>query len=1131
MKKLSALMEGLRLESLQGLDAPAGRPLYLSGLVGSSPSALAASQFLKGQGNLLYLARDIKSAENLADDLESWIPKENLVYFPGLDLKPYEWRSPFGHVMEQRLRGFEHLYNGKRAALVTTWDTFLHRLSSPESLHLEILSFTAGERLSISDFRQAVVHMGFTENAVVQDIGEFSVRGEIIDVYPFLLENPVRIVLFGDEIESIREFDIFTQRSVKDIPQVNLFPMDECCYSPKELEEGLFRNLEQFGAEDVFESESQKLLVRRDLTGIYWQKSFFKSLSYTLLDFLGKDTRIIIEDWDSIEERSDKFWDGVETGHSNALAKEFVVSQPKSLFLTIENAKEQLNRFSVYHLGRLSWEGKSCRNYQIDEQIRGGGGLSQTEDYIQELHDQGQTIFLMSPNEGQAERLKKLVQHLPVEDVLVGHLHCGFICRDDAIALLTDHQIFNRFSRKVRQKKYKGGGGISMQSIEALTRGDFVVHEDYGVGKYIGITRIRTDKHSVDCILVEYSQGGKLTLPVSDLRKLEKYSSKEGQAPTLNRLGGKTWDLTKEKTKRSIIKLAQELIDLYAKRSMLPGFPFSPDNALQQEFEQAFEFEPTPDQVQASDAVKRDMERPRPTDRLICGDVGFGKTEVAMRAAFKALQDKKQVAVLAPTTILAAQHFNTFSERFAAWPITIDYLNRFKNAKEQKLTLQALEKGQIDVIIGTHRLLSQDVRFKELGLLIIDEEQKFGVKHKERFKEMRTELEVISMSATPIPRTLHMAMVGARDLSLIATPPRNRLPIDTKVVPNDPKILQEAMEHELERGGQIFFVHNRIEDLPLITERVEAMVPKARVGMAHGQMNEVDLEQVMSAFVNREYDVLVCTAIIESGLDITNVNTIIINRAELFGLSQLYQLRGRVGRSSTQAFCLLVSPDSNKFTDEAKKRLYSLQKFTELGSGYQIAMRDLEIRGAGNILGMEQSGHIQTVGFETYCRLLKEAMEELRGGKPILAINPEIELPDSAYLPEEYIADGLQRISLYQKISRLDEVQQIDEMLSELEDRFGKAPVPAKNLLATMVIRLVAQKLGFQKIELERQFLHTTFSEMVEISPQELGPLLAKCKRPVKIVYGKPLELVIELVNSKAAEAIDESCRVLRELL
>lgn len=1134
------------------LEFRAAEPLYVSGLAGSSVSALIARQFQdaggagKAAGDILYLAPDAKNAEMVAEDLESWLGEEQVLLFPGLDLKPYEWRKPFGHVLEQRLEVFEALYRKRRSVVVAALPTFLTRLSSPDSLHLEILTLAKGQTIELEDFKSTLLHMGFTEAPVVQDIGEFSVRGEIIDVYPYLLDNPVRIVLFGDEIESVKEFDIFTQRSVKEIPSVDVFPLDECCFTPKELEAGMEKHLDRFVGEGSFEAENHRLMVKRDFEGIHWQKAFFKDLKYSLLDFLGPNARVVVGDQDGLKAGVEKLWEGAKEGYAEALAKEKWVAKPEELFFSLGELESLLGSKPSLRLGRLSWEGAGCRTLDMQDQGRGGGGLAQVEHVFHDLDADGIRIYLLSSNEGQADRLRKLTAEQPIAGVAVGHLASGFIDRDDGVAVFTDHQIFNRFSRAVKRKKNKGGG-VSIQNFEALARGDYVVHEDYGIARFVGVKRIKTRppfsggidapmpaEIQVDCILLDFYGSDKLTLPVTDLSKLEKYSSEEGHVPVLSKLGGKGWENQKEKAKKSIVKLAKELIELYAKRSVIPGYAFGPDTHLQKEFEDAFEFDLTPDQAKAVADVKADMERPKPMDRLICGDVGFGKTEVAMRGAFKAVAGKKQVCVLAPTTILAAQHFSSFSDRFAAWPVRIDYLNRFKSPKEQKETLAALERGEIDIIIGTHRLVSKDVAFKDLGLMIIDEEQKFGVKQKERLKEMRTHVDVLSMSATPIPRTLNMSLVGARDLSIIATPPRNRLPIDTRVIFHDPKQIRDAIEMELARGGQAFYVHNRVMDLPEVTKNVEGLVPHARVGMAHGQMDEVGLEQVMAAFVNREYDVLVATGIIESGLDIPNANTIIINRADLFGLSQLYQLRGRVGRSATKAYCYLVSPDANRFTDEAKKRLYSLEKFTDLGSGFQIAMRDLEIRGAGNILGLEQSGHIAAVGFETYHRMLREAVKEMQGAKIIPPLNPEIEFPEDAFIPEEYVEDGFQRVALYQKLARCEEIAQLDELRGELLDRFGQLPPSVSVLISSMIARVAAQKMGFQKVVLNGNLLNLQFAEMHVPEKEALGEIVKKFKRPMRFLYTQPLQMLVELnppTKGDTHALIAQASQILRDLV
>ena len=1129
---LSELLAQHAFPEYSALAPSPGNPIHVAGLAGSAASALIASQFQKSNDSILYLAPDVKDAETVAEDLLSWLPEEQILHFPGLDLKPYEWREPFGQVRERRLEVFEALYRKRRVVLICTITAFLERLTSPRSLHQEIVEFKSGDALNPTAFREAALMLGFREESAVQELGDFSVRGEILDIYPYLAENPYRIVLFGDTIESIKEFDIFTQRSLREISSVALFPQDECCYPSVDLEQGLEKNLDRLGSEDAWTAEHLRLVGKRDLTGIHWQKAFFKKLDHSLLDFLGVDTRVIAGDSEGITKAVAKTWEAAREGYNSARSHERFVNTPEELFLTAAELEARLKVHRLIQLSRLSWEGSGSHTFDVTAQQRSGSGLTEVESFLRKLTTEGLQVRLLCPNEGQAERLRRLTEHLGVDGICVGHLACGFVDRTQGVALLTDHQIFNRFSRNVRKRKFRGGG-VAIPNFDALNRGDFVVHESYGVGRFVGIRRLRMEGTEVDCILLDYHGSDKLTLPVSDLAKLEKFSGEEGHVPVLSRLGGKSWENAKEKTRKAIVTLVKELIELYAKRSVAEGFAFSKDGELQKEFEAAFEYDLTPDQAKAIADTKRYMESNRPMDRLVCGDVGFGKTEVAMRAAFKAVCDKKQVAVLAPTTILASQHFDTLSERFASWPVRIVPLHRFRSTKEQKETLADLKEGKVDILVGTHRLLSKDVAFKDLGLLVVDEEQKFGVKQKERLKELRAHVDVLALSATPIPRTLHMSLLGTRDLSIIATPPRNRLPIETRVIPWDLNIVRDALETELSRGGQAFFVHNRIADMGEVADRVQSLIPHARVGTAHGQMEEGQLERVMAAFVHREYDVLVCTVIIESGIDIANANTMILHRADLFGLSQLYQLRGRVGRSSAQAHCLLIAPDANRFSDDAKKKLYALEKFTDLGSGFQIAMRDLEIRGAGNLLGLEQSGHIAVVGFETYCRMVQEAVRELQGQKVLPPLNPEIELPVDAFLPEEYISDSLQRTTLYQKISRLSEFKEAEEMRHELADRFGQLPEPARMLMLTVDARIACKKIGFQKAEIRTNALLGTFSPTHIPERDALPEILSRCRRPARFIYGEPIQLRVELNPPKRGDATalaEQAAAVLREM-
>jgi transcription-repair coupling factor (superfamily II helicase) len=1130
MKPLSYLLETPTFPSFTQRSSS----VYLSGLEGSSLSTWIAQQQREDpEQSLLILTKDAKSAEILTEDLQNWFESSSVpvLLYPGMELKPYEWRFPFGRNIEQRLRCVSQLLQGHPCIVVATLHTFSHKMASPKLLQRDLFPLQVEQEIDLESLRSTLLHMGFHENTLVEDLGQFSIRGDIIDVYPYLSENPIRLELWGDTIESIREFDIFTQRSIQEKKQVALYPVQETCFTSSELEEGLLNHTEALG--ESFDEELHRLIEKGERRGIPWQRPLFTETHYTLLDYMSPKTKVLIDEEKPLAPFWEQWGEDAQGAYDQAKGKGFFVAPPQELFVSLSHLENILQKRTVFRLSPLQAEGAQFAQFKTQVQTAGNGNLASIQDTLEQLREQDYKVYLLSPNQGQGERLKKLTQDLPVEDVLIGHLSQGFISETDRVAVFTDHQIFNKYSRQQSQGRFKkfAKGGVAIPNFEALSRGDTVVHQDYGIGEFVGIKRVTVENHQVDCLLLQYKDRDRLTLPVSDLQKIQKYNAKEGTSPTLSKLGGKAWEQLKQKTKKSVLKLAQDLIDLYAKRSAIKGFAFSSDTPMQKEFEEAFEYSMTPDQEKAVRELKEDMEQDKPMDRLICGDVGFGKTEVALRGVFKAICDKKQVAVLAPTTLLVSQHFASFQDRMSSWPVRIEYLNRFQSAQNVRRIKKELSEGLIDVIIGTHKLLGEDVTFHDLGLIVVDEEQKFGVKQKERLKKMRAEVDVLSLSATPIPRSMHMSMIGARDFSVILTPPRNRLPIQTQVTPYSIERFKEAMENELNRGGQCFFIHNRVSDLHKVTASVEEMMPQARVGMVHGQMNEKDLEQVMYAFIQREYDILVATSIVESGIDISNVNTIIIHNAHYFGLSQLFQMRGRVGRSGSQAYCLLVAPPNNQFTDEAKKRLYSLQKFTELGSGYQIAMRDLEIRGAGNILGTQQSGHIHALGFETYCRLLREAVQELQNKKELPPLDSKVDLSLDCFIPESYISDGLQRVSVYQKISRSEALSTLTDIEVELKDRFGPIPAPTLSLLLTAKARVAAQKLGFEKVQLEKHQLHLVFSEMHQPDRQGMEHLVQAFRVPFRFINETPLKIVVDLEKSGIQEQVQTVSEELEHLI
>jgi transcription-repair coupling factor (superfamily II helicase) len=681
----------------------------------------------------------------------------------------------------------------------------------------------------------------------------------------------------------------------------------------------------------------------------------------------------------------------------------------------------------------------------------------------------GEQTLILCDNQGQLERLQELLDELRIArqvELGIGSIAGGFVLADSEppLRLLTDHEIFRRSRRVRRRRRFRGGAAL--ESIAALKPGEYVVHMDHGVGQFRRMERVRVGEEEFETLVIEYAGGELLRVPVHRVDLIERWvsdSDDAAAAPKVHRIGGKDWSRQKQRTKKAIEEMTSELLELYAARAAEKGYAFSPDTRWQREMESAFLFEDTPDQRQATEDVKRDMESPRPMDRLICGDVGYGKTEIAIRAAFKAVQDGRQVAVLVPTTILAEQHMHTFSERLADFPVRIEALSRFRTAKEQGEVLRRLEAGEVDVVVGTHRILSPDVKFKELGLIIVDEEQRFGVKHKELLKQLRRTVDVLTLTATPIPRTLHFSMLGLRDMTLIQTPPRDRQPVITHVLPWTDAIIEDAMRRELDRGGQVFFVHNRVETIDTVAQRVQRMIPDASIAIAHGQMKEKELEEVMTAFLDGERDILVATAIIESGLDVPRANTLIVNRADHFGLSQLYQIRGRVGRSHHRAFCYLLIPD--EIQEDAEKRLRVLEHYTELGSGYRIALKDLELRGAGNILGSQQSGFVHAVGLDTYMRLLDETIKQLKGGgKDVSTQLADVSVDGAALIPDDYVPDEAQKLNFYRRLSRVETVEAADAIRRELRDRCGPVPAEVETLLSTAQLRLLGGGLGMERI-------------------------------------------------------------------
>ena len=1063
--------------------------LHAEGLSSAASALVVAERFFKYPQSILVVTEDYRKGELWLQNLQSLCGEGNVCFFPSLGIKPYDSRVPFDGVLEERLRFFKMSRRKPPFIAVCPLDSFLLRLAPVDSLEIKKLSFRIGDQIDPMSLRGKLGDMGFVEQPVVGTVGEFSVRGCIVDINMFLQKHPVRLEFFGDEIESIRSFDIFSQRSIEPLESVEVYPRGEFVLSAEE------KARIPYGEED----------------DIWWRRPEFGALSASVFDYM-PDAALVLDRESLLEESAGKLWRAYVGAYEKVLSLGKKFSRPMDIWWRFDDFRSRISERPVLDLTDARLDAPDWISVPMRLQSRGSLGTNALVKDIEAFDAQGGKVYLVAHSEGSAERLARLLDGAPLAGILKGELSEGFFADGENVAFLSESEIFSR-NGKPRRKHSVSNSVSGALLVESLSVGDYVVHEDHGVGRYRGLVREKIGGGLVDCVLLDYAGGDRLKFPVSDLKKIERMpGTEDGEPPELASLGSRTWERLKERVKKRVIKIAKELVQLYAKRELVEGFAFPPDSRMQKEFEDAFEYDPTPDQLRATAEIKADMENSHPMDRLVCGDVGFGKTEVAMRAAFKCVYSKKQVAVLVPTTILAAQHYETFKERFAAFPVNIALVNRYKTAAEKKEIFEKVSEGKYDIVVGTHALLSEKNSFKDLGLLIIDEEQKFGVKQKERLRELRLAVDTLSMSATPIPRSLHLSLTGVRDISLINTPPMNRLPVETKILSRDDAVLAEAIRDELSRGGQVFVVNDRVQSIEHLADDIEAMVPDARVAVAHGQMEDHDLERVMDAFLAREFDILVSTSIIESGLDVPNANTILVMNAHHFGISQLYQMRGRVGRSDVLAYAYLVIPKDGVISAESRKRLQALEQFTDLGSGYQLAMRDLEIRGAGNLLGSEQHGFIAEVGFETYVRLVREAVEELRGGgENASRLEPRVELSVDAFLPETYIADGLSRISVYQRIARVTKREDLAALRTELEDRFGPVPPPAQRLFLVSEVSLIASTLRIQGVEMRRGMLVFSFVEFPPPDPRTLAELAAVSPYGMRYVGSSPLQGVVEL--------------------
>jgi transcription-repair coupling factor (superfamily II helicase) len=1047
---------------------------------------------------VLIITPGEREADVLADELAGFLPGLAVRIFPIWQLPPYQILAHSKEIAAQRLQVLESLIMGERMVVVAPAEALLRRLIPPGDFSMAVMRLATGDRVDLAGLLRSLLELGYERVDLVEERGQFGLRGGIMDIYPMTAHRPVRLEFFDDELDSIRRFSAATQRSEENTSELTLFPARELVVREQLREDArlalkkeyseLAGKLKKLGDPRPGRQLSEKFNEAMEgfdgyFSGIEHFLPFFYRDITTVIDYLPSQSPVFVSEparvkdvIDAVQnERAETYKDLLGQGRifpsqfkdyagwehvSKALAERrgvycsLLPRQPG--FIKPKTVVNFPGKGVPSFLGSIEMLAGEIRRWRSMENavVILVSGRVHAQHLITALRDNKVDAFYTGSLEG----------HLRSGNVVLtsGSLGGGFEFPGGRLVVITESDIYGQ--RRRARKEWKRSDRLA--PFVDIKVGDYVVHVNHGIGRYLGVKPLTIDGVRKEYLLLKYAGEDKLYVPVDQVGLIQKYLGGEGEPPRLSRLGGTEWARAKGKVTEAVREMAKELLALYAARETMIGYAFGKDTVWQRQFEEVFPYEETPDQLRAIEEIKHDMEQARPMDRLLCGDVGYGKTEVALRAAFKAVNDGKQVAMLAPTTILAQQHYATFLDRMVAYPVKVEVLSRFRTPKEQRQVLQGLARGTVDVVIGTHRLLQDDVRFKDLGLLIIDEEQRFGVAHKEQLKMLRKGVDVLTLSATPIPRTLHMSLVGIRDTSILETPPENRYPVQTFVLEEDPVLIREAIRREMSRDGQVFFVYNRVADLDRVAAWVRNLVPEARIVMAHGQMKEEELELAMLDFMNREFDVLVCTTIIENGLDLPNVNTLIVKESGMMGLAQLYQLRGRVGRSSRLAHAYFTFRKDRILGEAAEKRLSAIREFTELGSGFKIAMRDLEIRGAGNILGAEQHGHIAAVGFDLYSRLLEDAVREAKGEETPRVVETTIELPVEAYIPGTYISDTNQKVEIYKRLAGLISSADLSELEDELIDRFGDMPGPARNLLAVAKVRILAGRMMIKTISL-----------------------------------------------------------------
>ena len=1128
-------------------------PINIYGLSDSGRSYIIDGIFNENDKSVVVVTYSDVDAKNLYEDLSFY--STEVYYFPVKEVVFYNVDAISGDLRWARLKVIkEMLENSKKKIIVTSIDT-LTTLYTPGQKYLDYtIDINTGDEIDLKILANKLVQCGYERVETVEGKGEFSFRGGILDVFPPIAVYPYRIELFGDEVDSIRTFNTSSQRSIEKINKINIFPAKEVIVdeeAKKRANELITAELTDIirNTDDEERVDKIRMIVNKNIEVLNNTSTFETIDSYlpyfyekleTLFDYL-KGYTFIIDDIKRCSGKLDSIYYEFNENYMSFLQRGDILPSQNKLLLNKDELLESLERENVIMLSSFLTKNNILNSY-VDIGIEQkslnsyNGQIELLVDDIKNLKAKKYKTIILAGTRVRGERLVDTLRDREIEavykdtidevhsgEVVVtfGNLMKGFESTELQLAVISDKELLGETKHKGAKKAAKRKGAAKITSFTDLKPGDYVVHVNHGIGVYKGIKQMTAAGTTRDYLDIVYDKGDKLYVPVDQLDLVQKYIGSEGNSPKINKLGGADWQKAKAKVRKSINEIAQDLVKLYATRSTLKGHKFTKDTEWQKQFEEEFPYEETPDQLTSLEEIKHDMESDKPMDRLLCGDVGYGKTEVAIRAAFKAVMDGKQVAFLVPTTILADQHYNNLVKRFSDFPVKIDMISRFRTPKQQKATLQALKEGNVDILIGTHRLVSKDIVFKDLGLLIVDEEQRFGVAQKEKIKNLKKNVDVLTLSATPIPRTLHMSLTGVRDISVIETPPEERYPIQTYVVEQNDQLIRDAILREVSREGQVYFVYNRVESIESMANYIRELVPECKVGIMHGQMSERELETEMISFMNKEYDVLVCTTIIETGIDIPNVNTMIVHNSDKMGLSQLYQLRGRVGRTNRIAYAYFIYTKDKILTEVAEKRLKALKDFTELGSGFKIAMRDLEIRGAGNMMGSSQHGHMAAIGYDLYCRMLEDTVRLIKGEIDEEPVETTVDIKVDAFIPGSYIEDEVQKIEVYKKIAAIENAEEYDDIKNELEDRYSSIPDSVVNLMDIAYIKSLAKKISIEEIKETPKEIRFKFVKGYKKFNGIFKVLLNKHKENVILYFGDTPSFAVKVSTIKKENALD----------